>query len=97
MTSSMIIIGSVTFFLPQAVSLRPMRVNIAEMYRCKCLLVHCDDKDLNGKPDIPATQVQMEEEEPNHTECNLPSGPTDKETKAASVHLKIPLNTLLRL
>jgi len=86
MTSSMIIIGSVTFFLPQAVSPETdEEVNIAECTGANAFLSDCDDKGLDGKPDIPATQVQMEEEEPNHTECNLPSGPTDKETKGCSI------------
>lgn len=86
MTSSMAVIGASTFLLPQFVGPETdEEVAIEECTGANALLSACDDKGLSGKPDIPATQVQMEEEEPNHTECNLPSGPTDDVAKGCSI------------
>src|SRR5699024_6301787 len=86
MAASMVVIGVVTSVLPKAIEPETdEEVSIQECTGANALLSDCKDKGLNGTPDIPATQVQQEEEEPNHTECNLPSGSTDVATKGCSL------------
>src|SRR5699024_12273304 len=57
MTSSMIIIGSVTFFLPQAVSPETdEEVNIPERTGANAFLYDCDEKGLNAQPNVACTR-----------------------------------------
>ena len=78
MASNMAIIATLTFFIPQLLAPNTnQEVTIEECTGANALLNNCDNKGLEGQPDIPPTQVQNEAEEPEYTECYVPQGKTD--------------------
>ena len=86
MASNMAIIATLTFFIPQLLAPNTnQEVTIEECTGANALLNNCDNKGLEGQPDIPPTQVQNEAEEPEYTECILPDGYTDFDRAGCSI------------
>lgn len=86
MASNMAIIAALTFFIPQLLAPDTnQEVAIEECTGANALLNNCDDKGLEGQPEIPATQVQREAEEPDYTECIVPDGYTDFDRAGCSL------------
>ncbi|WP_343957711.1 acyltransferase family protein, partial [Yaniella flava] len=78
MASNIAIIAALTFFIPTLLSPNTNEdVAIDECTGANALLTNCQDQGLEGQPEISATQVQLEAEEPTYTECNVPEGYTD--------------------
>src|SRR5699024_561132 len=86
MASNMAIIAALTFFIPQLLAPNTnQEVTIEECTGANALLNNCDNKGLEGQPDIPPTQVQNEAEEPEYTECIVPDGYTDFDRAGCSI------------
>src|SRR5699024_9750647 len=86
MASNMAIIAALTFFIPQLLAPDTnQEVAIEECTGANALLNNCDNKGLEGQPEIPPTQVQREAEEPDYTECIVPDGYTDFDRTGCSL------------
>ncbi len=86
MASNMAIIAAITFFMPQVLSPETNEeVTVSDCIGADALLSECEDPGTAGEPIIPATQVQMEAEEPDYTECIVPEGYPESDPEACSL------------
>jgi peptidoglycan/LPS O-acetylase OafA/YrhL len=75
MGANMAAIAAITFMLPQLLSTPTQEhVTVSDCIGADALLDNCKDPGTDGEPMIPATQVQIEAEEPEYTECIVPAG-----------------------
>src|SRR5699024_7436564 len=78
MASNMATIAALTFFIPQLLAPNTnQEVTIEECTGANALLNNCDNKGLEGQPDIPPTQVADQKTNQAYPECFIPAGKTD--------------------
>ncbi|MFD6814932.1 acyltransferase family protein [Enteractinococcus coprophilus] len=86
MASNMALIAAVTFFIPQVVAPETHEeIAVSECVGADAFLSDCEELGTNGEPKIPATQVQVEAEEPTYPECNIPDGYTNFDRSGCSL------------